>query len=203
MSTDFLLTALIIIATPGTGALYTISAALSQGARAGLLAAFAGTVGILPHMAAAITGLAALMHASALAFGLLKYAGVAYLLFMAWGTWREGGAFRIDPTTAPAGVGRTLLSGILMNLLNPKLSIFFLAFLPLFVPTDADAPVARMLELSGAFMVLTFLVFALYGLFAAALRRHVLGRPRLLSWLRKGFAASFMLLGVKLAMTQR
>jgi threonine/homoserine/homoserine lactone efflux protein len=203
MSVEFLVTALIIIATPGTGALFTLASALSQGARAGLLAALAGTIGILPHMAAAITGLAALLHTSAVAFDILKYAGVAYLLYMAWGTWREGGSFRLDTATAPRGVGRTILSGLLMNLLNPKLSIFFVAFLPLFVPTDAADPVPRMLELSAVFMALTFVVFAAYALFAAGFRHHVLARPRLLGWLRRGFAAGFVLLGLRLAVTQR
>lgn len=203
MSVEFLVTALIIIATPGTGALYTLASALSQGARAGLLAALAGTIGILPHMLAAITGLAALLHTSAVAFDILKYAGVAYLLYMAWGTWRDGGAFQLDTAKAPQGVGRAILSGLLMNLLNPKLSIFFVAFLPLFVPSDAPAPVPHMLELSAVFMGLTFATFAAYALFAASFRSHVLARPRLLLLLRRGFAAGFVLLGLRLAVTQR
>jgi threonine/homoserine/homoserine lactone efflux protein len=203
MSPEFLLTTLIVVASPGTGALFTIAAGLSYGARASLIAAFACTLGIIPHMAAAITGLAALLHTSALAFQVLKYLGVAYLLYMAWATLRENGALRVDEAAAPRSARQVIVSGVLINILNPKLSIFFFAFLPQFVSAGEPHALARMLELSAVFMAATFVVFAAYGVFAAAMRRHVISRPAVMAWLRRLFAGAFAALGLKLAFAER
>lgn len=203
MGTAFLLTSLVIVATPGTGALYAIAAGLTRGTRAGVLAAFAGTLGTVPHMLAAITGLAALLHASGVAFAVLKYAGVAYLLWMAWSTWRDRGVLTVDADDARAGSTRAvLLSGITLNLLNPKLTIFFFAFLPQFVPTGSGA-VPAMLGLSAVFMAMTFVVFAAYGACAAAVRDQVLSRPKVVDRMRKAFAASFAVLAGRLALESR
>lgn len=202
MTPEFLITTLVIVASPGTGVLYTLAAGLTRGARASILAAFACTLGIIPHMAAAITGLAALLHTSALAFEIIKYLGVAYLLYMAWATLREKGALSVDTEAAPKSVRQVLVSGILINILNPKLSIFFFAFLPQFVRTEDDA-LPQMLELSAVFMVATFVIFAIYGVFAAAVRQHIVTRPRVLTWMRRTFAAAFVALGAKLAFTER
>jgi threonine/homoserine/homoserine lactone efflux protein len=202
LSPEFLLTSLIVVASPGTGAIYTIAAGLTQGARASTLAALAGTLGILPHMAAAITGLAALLHQSALAFELIKYAGVAYLLWMAWLTLQENGPLQVE-SRAPRPARAVLVEGVMINLLNPKLSIFFFAFLPQFVSAADPAPLLTMTGLSLAFMAMTFVVFALYGLFAARMRDRVLTRPGVLAWLRRGFAAAFVALGARLALAER
>ena len=203
MSPEFLLTSLIIVASPGTGALYTIAAGLTRGSRASLLAAFACTLGIVPHLLAAMMGLAALLHASALAFGIVKYAGVAYLLFMAWQTLKEHGALSVDARPDRRSAWRVLRDGLALNLLNPKLSIFFVAFLPQFIAAEEASPMARMLELSAVFMAMTFVVFALYGAFAAVMRDKVVGRPSAMAWLRRSFAAAFVALGAKLALTER
>ncbi|MGX8008089.1 LysE family translocator [Mesorhizobium sp. ORM8.1] len=203
MSIEFLLTSLIIVASPGTGVLYTLSAGLSRGARASVIAAFACTLGIIPHMAAAITGLAAVLHTSAVAFETLKYLGVAYLLYMAWNTLKEKGGLSIDEDAAPRSTARTITTGILVNVLNPKLSIFFFAFLPQFVSTTEPHAFARMLELSGVFMLMTFVVFAFYGVFAASVRSHIVSRPKVLTWMRRSFAAAFVMLGAKLALADR
>jgi threonine/homoserine/homoserine lactone efflux protein len=203
MSLAFWLTTLVVVASPGTGVVFTLAAGLSRGRRASLVAAFGCTLGILPHVAAAMLGLAALLHASALAFAFVKYAGVAYLLFMAWSALREGGALSIDKTSDGRTELRIIADAILVNLLNPKLSIFFVAFLPQFVSADEAHPLLRMGELSAAFMLATFVVFALYGLFAAAARDHVLARPRVLTWMRRSFAAAFGALAVKLAFAER
>ncbi|GAA1501864.1 LysE family translocator [Nocardioides humi] len=203
MSTAFLLTSLVIVATPGTGALYAIAAGLTRGTRAGVLAAFAGTLGTVPHMLAAITGLAALLHASGVAFAAIKYAGVAYLLYMAWSTWRDRGVLTVDEDAARTGsVRAVLVSGVTLNLLNPKLTIFFFAFLPQFVPAGSGA-VPAMLGLSAVFMAMTFAVFALYGVCAAAVRDQVLSRPKVVDRMRKAFAASFALLAGRLAVESR
>lgn len=203
MTLAFLLTSLVIVATPGTGALYTIAAGLTRGTRASILAAFACTLGTVPHLVAAITGLAALLHASGIAFAVVKYAGVAYLLYMAWATWRDRGALAVDEEGGerPSFWG-VIGAGITLNLLNPKLTIFFFAFLPQFVPAGGDA-VPTMLALSAVFMAMTFLVFAAYGAAAAAVRDHVLMRPRVLDWMRRVFAATFALLAGRLALESR
>ncbi len=202
MSTAFLLTSLVIVATPGTGVLYTLAAGLSRGARASVIAALGCTLGIVPHMLAAITGLAALLHASALAFELVKYLGVAYLLFMAWSTLRDKGALAVEET-APLSAVKVIGSGILINILNPKLTIFFFAFLPQFVSTGEAHASLRMLELSAVFMLLTLAVFVVYGVFAAAVRNHVISRPRVLTWMRRVFGGSFVALAGRLALTDR
>ncbi len=202
LSPEFLLTSLIVVASPGTGAVYTVAAGLGRGAKASALAAFACTLGILPHMAAAITGLAALLHQSALAFEIVKYAGVAYLLWMAWSSLQEGGILRVEGST-PKSARAVLIEGMAINLLNPKLSIFFLAFLPQFVTADDPAPLATMILLSLVFMAMTFVIFALYGLFAAQMRTQVLSRPAVLAWMRRGFAAAFVALGARLALAER
>jgi threonine/homoserine/homoserine lactone efflux protein len=203
MTIEFLITSLIVIISPGTGVLYTLAAGLSRGAQASVVAAFGCTLGIVPHMAAAILGAAALLHTSALAFQTLKYLGVAYLLYMAWHTLREQGALRVEENVSARSDLQVTITAILINILNPKLSIFFLAFLPQFVSADEPHPLSRMLVLSLVFMLLTFVVFVGYGLFAAAVRTHVISRPRVLTWLRRSFAAAFALLGGKLALADR
>ena len=202
MTTGFLLTSLIVILSPGTGVLYTLGAGLSRGSRASVVAAFGCTLGIVPHMAAAILGLAALLHASGVAFEIFKYAGVAYLLYLAWTALKEHGALRIESGMAPRSALRVTSTAILINLLNPKLSIFFLAFLPQFVAHNETHPLAHMAMLSAVFMALTFVVFVGYGLFAAAVRDHVISRPRVMAWMRRSFAAAFVLLGIKLALAE-
>jgi threonine/homoserine/homoserine lactone efflux protein len=203
VSIEFLVTSLIVIVSPGTGVLYTLAAGLSRGSRASVVAAFGCTLGIIPHMAAAIMGLAALLHASALAFQTLKYLGVAYLLYMAWNALKEHGALRVEKMVGPRSAAQVIVSAILINILNPKLSIFFFAFLPQFVSADEPHPLSRMFELSTVFMVLTFAVFVGYGLFAAAIRNHVIARPRVLTWMRRVFAGAFVALGAKLAFADR
>jgi len=204
MSWDFLVTSLIVVVSPGAGVLFTLAAGLSRGARASIVAAFGCTLGIVPHMAVAVMGLATLLHTSAVAFQTLKYLGVAYLLYMAWSTLKERGPLRIEAGDAgPRSAAQVIVSAILINILNPKLSIFFLAFLPQFVTTDEPQPLARMLELSAVFMLLTFAVFVVYGVFAAAVRHHVISRPVVLAWMRRTFAAAFAALGAKLALAER
>ncbi|MFJ9863724.1 LysE family translocator [Streptomyces sp. NPDC101165] len=203
MSLAFLLTTLVVVATPGTGVVYTLAAALSHGRRASVVAAFACALGIVPHVLATVTGLAALLNASAAAFQVLKYAGVAYLLYMAWATLRDKEAIVVERESGPRSAAQVIVRGVLVNLLNPKLTIFFFAFLPQFVSPDEPHALPRMLGLSGVFMLLTFVVFALYGVLAASVRSQVMSRPRVMAWLRRSFAGSFLALGAKLALTAR
>ena len=192
MSTEFLLTTLIVVATPGTGVLYTLAAGLARGARASVVAAFGCTLGVVPHMLAAITGLAALLHTSAVAFQVLKYLGVAYLLLMAWSMLRDKSELAAAADSAPLPARRVIVSGVLINLLNPKLTLFFFAFLPQFVSTSESHASLQMLGLSAVFMLVTFAVFAVYGVFAATVRRHVISRPRVVAWMRRVFGGAFL-----------
>jgi threonine/homoserine/homoserine lactone efflux protein len=203
MSLAFFATSLIIVLSPGTGVLFTLAAALSRGWRASVVAAFGCTLGIVPHLAAAVLGLSALLHESALAFQAFKYLGVAYLLFMAWSALGERGALRVEKEVGVRSALQVTVTAILINILNPKLSIFFFAFLPQFVSAGEPHPMARMLELSGVFMAMTFIVFVAYGLFAASVRDRVLSRPRVLAWMRRSFACAFVALGAKLALSER
>jgi threonine/homoserine/homoserine lactone efflux protein len=203
VSIEFLITTLIVVVSPGTGALYTIAAGLSRGSRASVWAAFGCTLGIIPHMLAAITGLAAILHTSALAFEIIKYLGVAYLLYMAWATLRDTSSLSVEADSADKSVRKVLVEAVLINILNPKLSIFFFAFLPQFVPSSAPHALRQMLELSGVFMVISFVVFAIYGLFAAAIRGQMVTRPAIMVWMRRSFAGIFVLLSARLALMER
>jgi threonine/homoserine/homoserine lactone efflux protein len=203
MSISFLLTSLIVIVSPGTGVLYTLAVALTRGSRASVAAAFGCTLGIVPHMSAAMLGLAAVLHTSALAFSALKWCGVIYLLYMAWQALREQGALAIDARLDARSAKRVIVTGFLINILNPKLSIFFLAFLPQFIAAEEGHPLLRMLKLSAAFMAMTFAVFVVYGLFAAGVRDRIVTRPKVMIWLRRAFAGGFAALGARLAFAER
>lgn len=203
VSIAFLITSRVVVVSPGTGVLYTLATGLSRGSRASIVAAFGCTLGIVPHIAAAILGAAAILHTSALAFQAFKWLGVAYLLFMAWNTLRQEGTLRLEMETGTRSAARVTVEAILINILNPKLSIFFLAFLPQFVSVGEPHPLARMLELSVIFMLMTFVVFIGYGLFAAWIRDHVVSRPRFLTWMRRSFAGAFVALGAKLAFAEQ
>lgn len=203
MTLEYLLTSIVVILLPGTGVLYTLAFGLSRGWRASVFAALGCTLGIVPHVAASIVGLAALLHTSALAFQIVKYLGVAYLFYMAWGMLRSGGVLQVSESNGSASAAKIVASGFLLNILNPKLSLFFLAFLPQFVPATAPNPTFTMLGLAAIFMLLTFVVFAGYGAFASATRRHVISRPRVMLWFRRSVAGAFGLLGLRLALSDR
>ena len=201
MTWEFFATAFVVVAIPGTGVVYTLAVTIGHGLRNGTIAAFGCTLGIVPPMAASITGLAALLHTSPIAFQVVQYAGVAYLLWMAWGVWQGRGAMTISGRNDQAPVFRLIRDGILLNFLNPKLSIFFLAFLPQFVDLAAPSATLSMILLGSIFMAMTFLCFVVYASFAARVRDRVLESPTAMSWMRRGFAACFGLLALRLALS--
>ncbi len=203
MSIEFILTSIVVILLPGTGVLYTLAVGLGQGQKASVIAAFGCTLGIVPHALAGIIGLAALLHASATAFQVIKVLGVIYLLYMAWNVLREKGGLRVSEEKTTVKPAKIIISGILLNVLNPKLSLFFLAFLPQFVPSTSENPTTMMLGLALIFMFLTFVVFVGYGAGAAATRDYVISRPKVMKWLRRSFAGAFGLLSLKLALSVR
>lgn len=203
MSLEYLLTSLVVILLPGTGVLYTLATGLSKGWRASVLAALGCTIGIVPAIIACVAGLAALLHTSALAFQIIKYLGAAYLFYMAWSILRDGGALQVDGDQKEQSAAKIVLNGFLINILNPKLSLFFLAFLPQFVPPGTSNVSTFMLGLASVFMLMTFCVFVVYGAFASAASHYVVSRSAVMVWLRRVFAGTFGLLGVRLAFADR
>lgn len=203
LSVEFLITSFIVVLIPGTGVIFTVSTGLVQGRKASVFAALGCTAGIVPHLMATVLGLAAVMHTSALAFQALKYAGVAYLFYVAYATWRDKSAFAMDGNPSTRSATALVVKAFLLNILNPKLTLFFLAFLPQFIQPGSTEPLFQLLLLSATFMAMTFIVFVLYGSLAHVLRKAVIESPRVQSWLRRGFAATFAGLGVSLALTDK
>ena len=200
---EFLVTSLIVAMIPGTGVIFTVSTGIIQGRKASVFAAVGCTAGIVPHLLATVLGLAAVLHTSAVAFQALKFAGVAYLFYIAYATWRDKSTFAIESSASTHSAWALMIKAFLLNILNPKLTIFFLAFLPQFVAPDAESPLAQLLLLSGVFMVMTFAVFVVYGFLAHTFRKAVIESPRVQSWLRRSFAAAFVGLGANLAMSEK
>jgi threonine/homoserine/homoserine lactone efflux protein len=208
MTIEFLITSLVVVLLPGSGVVYTLAIGLGHGLKLGIVAAFGCTLGIVPHVLASVVGLAALLHTSALAFQIVKYLGVIYLFYMAWNILRDKGMLAVPEENAGTAkteltAGRTIASAVLMNILNPKLSLFFLAFLPQFIPAGSTSPTSLMLGLAAVFMALTFVVFIGYGACASLARDYVIARPAVMTWLRRSFAGTFGLLGLKLALSER
>lgn len=200
ISLHFLLTAFVVVLAPGTGVIYTLAVGLGQGRRAAIWAALGCTVGIVPHLLAATLGLAALLHTSALLFNAVKFAGVAYLLYLAWGSLKSGGALSVSSDKRAEAGSRIARRGALINILNPKLSVFFLALLPPFLSGNPASATAEMALLGGVFMAMTFAVFVVYGVFAARARDWLLGSERVMRWLNRSFAAIFAALAGRLAL---
>ena len=202
INTEFLLTSLIVVLVPGTGVIYTVSTGLAQRWRASIAAALGCTLGILPHLTASILGLSAILHMSALIFQVLKVAGALYLLYLAWGMWRDTGLLKFDQTDQKSNAFQIATKGILINILNPKLTLFFFAFLPLFVTSGASSPTRQMLGLGAIFMLLTLLVFVLYGILASGISTYLLNSPKIIRRVQKSFALVFAGLAVRLAVSE-
>ncbi len=202
-STEFLLTSFIIVLIPGTGVIYTVSTGLFQGRASSLAAALGCTAGILPHLLASILGLSFILHMSAVVFQGIKFMGVLYLLYLAWVMWRDTGGLSFGSASPRQNALRVAGKAVLLNLLNPKLTIFFFAFLPLFISPDTSSPIAEMVILSVVFMALTLIVFVLYGVLASSVRKYVVNSPSVVLWFRRSFAVAFAGLGVKLALTDQ
>ena len=196
MSPEFLLTAFIVCITPGIGVVYTLSVTLGGGLRAGVWATIGCTLATVLHMVVAMAGLAAVLHTSAVLFQTIKYAGVAYLLWMAWAVLQSSGSLAIEAADGGSS-SRLVTRGILLNILNPKLPLFFVAFLPQFLP--ASATLADLATLGAGFTAMTFATFLLYALIAASGRKAILSSPSVLLWMKRTFAASFAALGARLA----
>ena len=200
LSSQFLITAFIVVIAPGTGVVYTLAIGLGRGRAASIWAAFGCTLGIVPHLLAATLGLAAVLHTSALAFNVVKFAGVAYLLWLAWSALQSGGAMRVEPRREVEQGWITARRGALINILNPKLSIFFLSLLTPFLSGNPATVTQETILLGSVFMAMTFVVFLGYGIFAATARDWLLASDRAMRWLNRGFAAASAALAGRLAL---
>ena len=200
---EFLITSLIVVLIPGTGVIFTVSTGIIQGRKASVFAAIGCTAGIVPHLVATILGLAAVLHTSAVAFQALKFAGVAYLFYIAYATWRDKAPFAVYGHSSASSAIALMTKAFLLNILNPKLTVFFLAFLPQFVEPTTASPLAQLLLLSGVFMAMTFAVFVVYGFLAHTFRNAVIESPGVQAWLRRSFSAAFVGLGVNLAASEK
>ncbi len=202
ISIEFLITSLVIVLIPGTGVIYTVATGLFKGKRASLFAALGCTFGIIPALLASTLGLAAVFHASALAFQIVKYLGVAYLLYLAWQMWKSSSPASVDNKNTNSSYLGIAVKGFLLNILNPKLSIFFLAFIPQFIPSNTESVLFHMLILGGVFMLMTFAVFVVYGFLSASFSRFIVNSKKATIAIQKLFAASFAGLGLKLAFSE-
>jgi threonine/homoserine/homoserine lactone efflux protein len=204
VSVAFLLTSLVVVVIPGTGVVYTVSSAIGGGWRRGLFAAIGCTLGIVPHVLAAMLGLSGIMQAGAVAFETVRWVGVAYLLFMGVSMIRARGTLQIEDRDAPVTpTGLVVWRGILVNLLNPKLTVFFFAFLPQFLNTPPGLLDTRLIGLGGIFMLMTLAVFIVYAWASAAIRDRVLGAPAVLRWFRRSLGALVIGFAAKLAVADR
>jgi threonine/homoserine/homoserine lactone efflux protein len=202
INAEFLLASLVVVLIPGTGVIYTITTGLTLKWRASIAAAIGCTLGIVPHILASILGLSALLNMSAQVFSALKIAGAMYLLYLAWNMWREAGTLEINKKSTGSNITQIVIKAIAINLLNPKLTIFFFAFLPLFVSKDSASPTLEMVTLSAVFMGMTFLIFALYGILASGISAYLINSSRAVKRLQQAFAAVLAIFAVKLALSE-
>ncbi|WP_084264847.1 LysE family translocator [Actinomadura macra] len=172
----FLLAAVTLVAVPGPNHLYITTRSIGEGRRAGILSAFGVQTGTLVHVAAAAAGLSAVVAASATAFGALRYAGAAYLVYLAYRTLR-GGDDREEMRIRPQTPLRVYLDGMLVNVLNPKVVLFFLAFLPQFVDQDAGAVPAQIVVLGLVLSSIGLIADLTYAVAAGSIGAWLRARP--------------------------
>jgi threonine/homoserine/homoserine lactone efflux protein len=204
MSVEFLLTSLVVVLIPGTGVLYTVSSSIGGGWRRGFFAAIGCTLGIVPHMLAAMLGLSAIMQAGSMVFEVVRTAGVIYLVFMGFSMIRDAGVLPLDDGNASIDpMGPVVWRGILLNVLNPKLTVFFFAFLPQFLDASPGLLDPKLIGLGGIFMLMTLVVFAVYALASAAIRDLVLAAPVARRWIERALGALLIGFAARLAFTDR
>ena len=202
ISTEFFITSLVVVLMPGAGVLYTVTTGLALRTRAGIAAAIGCTLGILPHMFACILGLSAILHLSAQVFLLIRLAGSLYLLYLVWSMWRDSGSIAFKTRPQEKNDVKIIIKGILINLLNPKLTVFFFAFLPLFITTAGESQIVQMIRLSVVFIVMTLVIFILYGILASAVSTYLTGSSKVFLWIKRSFAVIFAALALKLVVTE-
>lgn len=200
-STEFLFTSLIVVLVPGAGVIYTVSTSLARGPRAAIVASVGCTLGIVPHLLAATLGITAILHLSALIFRIVRYAGAAYLIYLAYTMWRNVGALKFGTQDVNGKAVKIIGRAILLNLLNPKLTLFFLAFLPQFLSQGPLDPTTSLIAHSGIFMLMTFVVFVIYGLLAASLRQLVEKSSNAMKWIQRSFSVALAIFSIRLILS--
>ena len=184
---------------PGAGSIYTISTGLFRGWRSSIAAAFGCTAGIIPHLLVSILVLSSVYEYSTDTFQVIKYSGAVYLLYLAYSMWKEsGGSEFLENPDQKKDELKIILNAVFINLFNPKLSVFFLAFLPLFVSLESKFQVFQFIFLSIIFMLMTLIVFIIYGLFAHNVSKYFRQSGVLYIWTQRAFAIIFVFLGAKL-----
>ena len=205
ISLEFLLASLVVVLVPGTGVIYTVSTGLLRGRRASAFASLGCALGILPHLAATVLGLAAVLHASALAFQLLKFAGALYLLYLAWGAWRASPAtgktqHSAMPDLTPLQAWRR---GVLMNVTNPKVMVFFLALFPSFIDPQRGNAFTQTLFLGALFMLASWVIFSVLALLSGTVGQRMQHSPRAQRWLNRSASVVFVGLALRLLYSPR
>ena len=216
---EFVMTSMLVVLVPGIGVIYTVSIAVAGGQAAGLCAALGCTLGIVPHLLVAFLGLSGMMQFGATVFELVRWAGVAYLMWMGVGLLRDRGGIAFDAAASGetegqvrAGASRVVMRGVLVNLLNPKLTAFFFAFLPQFVGiTSHDAKASglaqaidpRLFGLASLFMLLTLIGFVFYALIGALVSRWAAAAPGVTTWTQRAFGALLLGFAARLAVAER
>ena len=184
---------------PGAGSIYTISTGLFRGWRSSIAAALGCTAGIIPHLLFSILVLSSVYEYSTETFQAIKYIGAVYLLYLSYSMWNEFGESEfLENSDQKKDKLKIILNAVFINLFNPKLSVFFLAFLPLFVSLESNFPVFQFIFLSIIFMLMTLIVFIIYGLFAHNVSKYFRKSGVLYIWTQRAFAVIFVILGAKL-----
>lgn len=200
----FVVASLVLIVTPGQDMILVMSRSVAQGAAAGVATAAGVSVGLMGHTILATLGLGAVLRTSELLFIALKLVGAAYLLYLGIGLLlTKRSALELGVSTAPRSVRKLFMDGALSNLSNPKIAIFYFAFLPQFVLPAAQHPTLTVMALGSAFAVLTFLIKGPVGMFAGALSGWLRTRPGVLAWVYRSSGAVLVGLGVRLAFERR
>ena len=196
----FLITSLIIILIPGTGVIYTVSLGMTEGRKKSVFAALGCTAGIVPHLCTSIALSSLLMQMNDTVFTAIRYTGVLYLVYLGVGMVFSKGNVQFSEAKAESHTPGIVKGGILINLLNPKLTLFFFSFLPQYVSSGHKNYMVKSFLLGILFMTLTFIVFAGYGLLAGTAKKWLCQSPKRISFLQKCFGVTFIVFAVKLAL---
>lgn len=199
----FIAVSMLLTIAPGPDILYVITQSITRGKRAGIATALGLSTGLIVHTTAAAFGVSAILQQSAIAFTILKYAGAIYLFFLAWKAFQEKEHLLSDKPVQNKGTGSLYRQGIYMNILNPKVGLFFLAFLPQFVNSNAGNSSEQMVLLGILFMLQTIIIFSTVATFAGIFSNKILSRPNIAKYINYVKCSVFALIGIKLVLTDR
>lgn len=199
----FLTASLVVIVAPGPDNILVLTRGISQGRKAAMVSAAGASVGLVCHSLFAAAGLSALLAQSAVAFSVVKYVGAAYLIYLGVKTLVKREGLALPGEEGTMRLRSVFAQGVASNVMNPKIAVFFLAYLPQFVDPAAGGTAPQLLLLGLAFALLTWLLFSLLGYFSGTLGDRLLHRPRLSEALRWATGGVFVALGLRLALPER